>query len=112
MDIALVVSLVALLVAFVALAIVSLSTYIIYRNFVRTTLVNRDLERPSTQITPGLHPGEQATTARTPDAAKRVSPAAFLDVPALSPEAIAPSLGRPPMPKGGFGTKVATWRDE
>jgi hypothetical protein len=100
---------VALVVALIALAIslVSLFLSIISRDIFRILLDNRNLERPSAQITPGTYSGEQGITTRTVNAPKRDNASAFLDVPALSPEDTAPLLGHPPMSKGGFGTRVS-----
>jgi hypothetical protein len=104
--VALIISVIALVIALAALLMSFISLRTLW-----TTLVDRDLERSFSQTTSGTRSGEQAAAARTFDASKRVSATAFLDVPALSPETIAPLLGRPPMPKGGFGTKVVTKRD-
>ena len=93
---------VALVVSLIALSLV----LVIYREIARTTFANRNLERPSSQTTTGTDSGGQGSAVRSVNAPNQPSTSAFLGVPDLSPETLAPSLGRPPMPKGGFGTRV------
>ena len=106
--VALVIALVALVVSVISLLLV----LTIYRELVRTTFVNRNVERPPTQAATGTYSGEQGSTTRVVNAPDQSVPTTFLGVPDLSPELLAPSLGRPPIPKGGFGTRVVTKRNQ
>lgn len=108
-------NIVALLVALIALvvALVSLGLVLtIYKELVRTSFDNRNMERPITQATTGAYTGEQRLAARAVNATEQPISTPFLDAPDLPPEALAPSIGRPPIPKGGFGTKVVTKRGQ
>ena len=102
--VALLVALVALAVALIALGLV----VIIYRE----AFVNRNLERPITQAPTGGNSREQRATARTANATEQPISSSFLNAPDITPETLAPLLGRPPLPKGGFGTKVVTKREK
>jgi hypothetical protein len=108
MDIvALLIAIVALIVASVALTLV----LIVFREFVRDTFVNRKLERPLQKDATGTDSGEQGSTARAANAPEQSVSSPVLHAPNLAPQALAPSIGRPPIPKGGFGTRV-TKRDK
>jgi len=108
MDIvALFIAIVALVVASVALVLV----LVIFREFVRDTLVNRKLERPLQKDATGTDSREQGATTRVAHAPEQPVSAPILHAPDLAPQALAPSIGRPPIPKGGFGTRV-TKRDK
>jgi hypothetical protein len=109
MDVAaLFVALIALVVALVSLGLVLL----IYKEFVRTTFDSRNMERPITKAATGAYTGEQRIAARAVNATEQPISTPFLNAPDLPPEALAPSIGRPPIPKGGFGTKVVTKRGQ
>ena len=103
---ALLIALAALIVALTALALVLL----IYRELAGTTFVNRNVERPTAQAASGTNSGWQGAATRAIDAPEQPISTAFCSAPDLSPEVLAPSLGRPPIPKGGFGTKVVVTR--
>lgn len=100
--VALSVALVALVVALVALGLV----VIIYRE----AFVNRNLERPTAQTPAERNSGEQRVAARTTNATEQPVSSSFFHAPDIAPETLAPLLGRPPLPKGGFGTKVVIKR--
>jgi uncharacterized protein (DUF58 family) len=104
---ALLIALVALVISLVALSL----TLTIYRELIGKAFANRDVERSVPKIATGTNAGEQGFATRVVDAANQSASTPFLSVPDLPPEALAPSLGRPPMPKGGFGTKIVTKRD-
>ena len=105
MDVvALLISTVALVVALVALVLV----LIVFREFVRNTFDNRELERPSQKDATGANSGGQDSTTRVVNASEQSISSPILRAPDLAPQALAPSIGRPPIPKGGFGTKVVT----
>jgi hypothetical protein len=108
-------SFVTLLIALIALIISIISlilVLIIYRELIGKTFVNRNVERSSAQVDAGTNSGQQGFMARASNATNEPISTAFLHAPDLSPEVLAPSLGRPPMPKGGFGTKVVTKREK
>jgi hypothetical protein len=108
MDIAaLLIALVALIVSLISLVLV----LVIYRELSGKSIVNRNVERSSAQTASGTHAGEQRTATRAINAAEQSVPTPFLSAPDLPPETLAPLLGRPPMPKGGFGTRVTKKRD-
>ena len=106
--VALLIALAALIIALVALVLVLL----IYRELIGHGFVNCNLERSATQTATGANSREQGTTTRVVDAPEQSIATPFLHAPDLSPETLAPSLGRPPIPKGGFGTKVVTRRNQ
>ena len=106
--VALLIALVALIIALVALVLVLL----IYRELIGPRFVNRNLERSTAQTATGENSGEQGATTRVVNAPEQPVATSFLHAPDLSPETLAPSLGRPPIPKGGFGTKVVTRRNQ
>jgi hypothetical protein len=101
--VALSVALVALVIAIIALGLV----IIIYRE----AFVNRNLERPITETASERNSGEQRFATRTVNATKQPVSSSFFNAPDIAPETLAPLLGRPPLPKGGFGTKVVSKRN-
>jgi hypothetical protein len=108
MDIiALAIAIVALIISLVSFGLV----LVVLREFIRNTLVNRNVEKPITQATTGSYSGEQGITTRVVNAPQQPMATPFFNAPDISPELLAPSIGRPPIPKGGFGTKVVTRRE-
>jgi len=108
MDVvALLIAVIALIVASVALVLV----LIVFREFVRNTLVNCKLERSFQEDAAGTDSREQGSTTRIVNAPEQSISSPILRAPDLAPETLAPSIGRPPIPKGGFGTRV-TKRDK
>jgi hypothetical protein len=104
MDVvALSIALVALVIALVSLVLV----VIIYKEFIGTSFVNRHVERSLPQVATGIYSGGQGSATRAANATEQPLSAPFFSAPDLPPEAVAPGLGRPPLPKGGFGTRVA-----
>jgi hypothetical protein len=106
--VALIIALVALIASLVAISLALIAYHII----VRTTFVNRDMERSPPQAAPGTYTGEQRPSTRFVDATEQPISSSFFSTPDIPPEALAPSLGRPPIPKGGFGTKVVVSKRE
>jgi hypothetical protein len=107
MDIvALLIASVALIVSLLALVLVVL----IYRELVRDSFANRDMERSASQAAPGANSRGQESSTRVVDASEQPVSSSFCHAPDLAPEVLAPSLGKPPIPKGGFGTRVVKKR--
>jgi hypothetical protein len=108
MDIAaLLIALIALIVSLISLVLV----LVVYRELSGKSIVNRNLERPTAQTASGAYPREQGVATRVAYATEQPTPTPFLSAPDLPPETLAPSLGRPPMPKGGFGTRIVEKHD-
>jgi len=107
MDIAaLFIASVALIVSLLALVLVVL----IYRELVRSSFANRDVEKSASQAASGTDTRGQEPSTRVVDASEQPISSSFCHVPDLAPEVLAPSLGKPPIPKGGFGTRVVKKR--
>jgi hypothetical protein len=103
---------VALLIAVLALVAASVAltlAIIVFRD--RDSFVNSKLERPLQKDATGANSGEHGSATRAVNASEQPVSAPILHAPDLAPQALAPSIGRPPIPKGGFGTKV-TKRDK
>jgi hypothetical protein len=96
------VAMAALIIAIVSLVLV----LILYKEFFRSALVSRGLEKQIAQTPAGAHTDRQGTTTRVVDAPEQHISTPIHSAPDIPPEALAPLLGRPPIPKGGFGTRV------
>lgn len=94
----------------IAIFIVSLITLIISVSTLtivyRSAFVNSYVAKSTAQTIARFDSDRQEGVARATNASEQPVSPPFRHIPDIPPEAIAPYIGRPPMPKGGFGAKV------